>query len=44
MSLIRTRRERRELGARIKRPMSPLRLFMLLALVLFLIWYLSQRI
>lgn len=43
MSLIRQRRERREFGAKIKRPMSPLRLFGLLILVGILIWWLSTR-
>ncbi|CAN5374305.1 hypothetical protein BH24GEM3_BH24GEM3_17700 [soil metagenome] len=42
MSLIRARRERRELGARIKRPPSILRLLLLLLLVVGLIWYLSR--
>ncbi|HET7274299.1 MAG TPA: hypothetical protein VFI91_03935 [Longimicrobiaceae bacterium] len=36
------RRDRRELGARSKRPPSPLRLILLLVLVAGVIWYLSQ--
>jgi hypothetical protein len=43
MSLIRVRRDRRELGARVRRPMSPFRLILLLVLVGFLIWYIGQR-
>ncbi len=42
MSLIRARRERRELGARVKRPPSLFRLLLLLVVVLGLIWYLGH--
>jgi hypothetical protein len=42
MSLIRVRHDRRELGARTKRPPSPFRLILLLLLVAGLIWYLSR--
>lgn len=42
MSLIRVRRERRELGYRIKRPPSLPKLIFLLVLVLGLIWYLGR--
>ncbi|HEV2131909.1 MAG TPA: hypothetical protein VGR27_12430 [Longimicrobiaceae bacterium] len=42
MSLIRTRRERLEMGARVKRPPSLFRLLLLLLLVLGLIWYLGR--
>ncbi len=42
MSLIRARRERRELGSRAKRPPPVFRLVLLLLFVLGLIWYLSQ--
>ncbi len=42
MSLIRARRERRELGSRVKRPPSLVRLVLLLLLVLGLIWYLGR--
>lgn len=42
MSLIRIRRERRELGHRVKRPPSLLKLLILLFLVLGLIWYLGR--
>jgi hypothetical protein len=42
MSLIRQRRERRTYGARVKRPMSPLKLIALLVLVGGLIWWLSN--
>lgn len=43
MSLVRLRRERREHGAKLKRGMSPFRLFLLLVLVGLLIWWLSSR-
>ena len=42
MSLIRQRRERREQGAKFRKGMSPLRLFLLLVLVGGLIWWLSN--
>lgn len=42
MSLIRARRERREMGARVKRPPSLFWLVLLLLLVLGLIWYLGR--
>lgn len=42
MSLIRLRRERRELGHRVKRPPSIPKLIALLVLVGGLIWYLGQ--
>ncbi len=42
MSLIRARRERRELGSRVKRPPSFYRLVLLLLFVLGLMWYLGQ--
>jgi flagellar biogenesis protein FliO len=42
MSLIRVRRERRELGHRAKRPPSLVRLLVLLLLVGALIWYLGR--
>lgn len=42
MSLIRVRRERRELGHRVKRPPSLVKLLALLALVAGLIWYLGR--
>jgi hypothetical protein len=42
MSLINVRRERKKQGARVKRPPSLLRLLILFALVLGLIWYLSR--
>lgn len=42
MSLVRIRRERREYGVKMKRGMSPFRLFLLFLLVGFLIWWLSR--
>jgi hypothetical protein len=42
MSLIRARRERRELGHRIKRPPSLIKLFAMLLIVAGLIWYLGR--
>jgi flagellar biogenesis protein FliO len=42
MSLIRARRERRELGHRVKRPPSLIKLTVLLLLVGALIWYLGR--
>jgi hypothetical protein len=42
MSLIRARRERRQHGARVKRPMSALKLVGLLLLVVALIWWLGR--
>ena len=42
MSLIRTRRERRQQGARVKRPMSAVKLVGLLLLVIGLIWWLGR--
>lgn len=42
MSLVRLRRERREYGAKMKRGMSPFRLFLLLLVVAFLIWWLGR--
>jgi hypothetical protein len=42
MSLIRQRRERRQYGAKVKKPMSPLRLTVLLLMVIGLIWWLSK--
>jgi len=42
MSLIRVRRERRELGYGARKGMPSLRLIVLLALVLALMWYLGR--
>ena len=42
MSLIRVRRERRKQGARVKRPPSLVKLILMLALVVGLIWYLGR--
>lgn len=42
MSLVRLRRDRREYGAKVKRGMSPFRLFLLLLFVGFVIWWLSR--
>jgi hypothetical protein len=42
MSLMRIRRDRKELGMRTRRPPSLLRLLLFLALVLGLIWYLGR--
>lgn len=42
MSLINVRRERRKQGARVKRPPSLIKLLVMLALVLGLIWYLGR--
>jgi len=43
MSLIRVRRERRELsGSGPKKPLAPAKLLVLLALVLFIIWWMDR--
>ncbi len=42
MSLIRQRHERRQYGARVKKPMSPLKLIVLLVVVIGVIWWLNN--
>lgn len=44
MSLIRVRRERKQVGSRERRGLPTRTLLLMLAVVLFAIWYLSSRV